>query len=174
MKFRFSSMAATALLISGCGGDKSKADMANAHPPLEIRTDVVGVEAFLKPPTAIRSAKWCTFSRSIKPSRLAIGPDDRPTGTGLIAVIEIDSNNWPSWEHAMDSASGIDGYFLTESHAVALLPPEWLASLPLDTLGYGRRLQGKILNPNPIATAPYTGVAAIRRGDHLFLGFRSK
>lgn len=162
-------LGAVALVVSGCNGKEGKPGMAKAKPPITFLTGTAGVERFLHLPGPIRSARWCETPLAT-PSRLAIGPTD----TRLLAVVALDPGTWPAWEKALSSVLGIDDYCLPEEYATGLLPPEWLAAVAPDPSGRGRRLQGGMYDPSAIATSWYTGVVAIRHGDHLFIELGSK
>lgn len=174
MIMRFTGLVIATILVFACKGEKGKPFTTMANPSIDFQSGILGAERFLHLPEPILSAKWCEFPRVGTPSRLAIGPSEGPTDTVLLAVLELVPGSWPKWEQAMDSASEVDMYYLDEAQATGLLPPEWLATLPQDSLGPGRRLLGDFYNPNPIAKSPWLGKAAIRHGDHLFLELGSK
>jgi hypothetical protein len=162
-------VASAVLGAIACGGKERKAAMGKNNPEPIVHEDTAGPAKFLRLPSPITRARWCEVP-VVKPSRPDIGPTDKR----LFVVVTVDSAHWPAWERALSKAAAHDTYFLSEDLATKLLPADWLAAVPQDSLGRGRSLQGIPYDPSAIATSWYRGVAAMRNGNHLFMEFVSR
>lgn len=161
-------MLATALIFSACGEKSREAGVRKKIPETQVYDDPAGPAKFLRLPGSILAARWMELP-VIDGARDDIGPADKR----LYIVLKIDSSTWPAWARVLQPSAPGD-YFLEEDVATKILPADWLAATVPDSLGRGRQLLGEAYEPDSLATSWYTGSAAVRHGDYLFMEFLSK
>lgn len=156
-------------VVAACRGGSREADVQRHDSEITVHEGIDGPAKFLKLPAPIKAARW-TEVPIVRETRHDIGPSDNR----LYVVVAIDTSAWGEWKRVLSMPAAPGVYYLPEEVAAKILPPDWLAATSPDTLGRGRRLEGKFYIPDSIATAWYRGQAAVRHGEYLFMEFLSK